>query len=106
MMTRPYLLSTTSSKSSIGGLMMPSTAGVPATLCPSRAWSAARGPIGQLERHPGYQPLTAGGGDHLVAFLTPPDRSRAAGERPPPALCDWLLCDAACALSEHCRLGH
>src|SRR5579875_976486 len=33
MMTSSYLLSTTSSRSSIGGLMIPSVAGVPATLC-------------------------------------------------------------------------
>src|SRR5258707_1960350 len=62
MMTRPYLLSTTLSRSSMGGLMMPSTAGVPATLCLSEllrggsrrltALVAARG------QHQGYQPMT------------------------------------------------
>src|SRR5215469_6403276 len=33
MITRPYLLSTTSSRSSIGGLMMPSAGGVAAKVC-------------------------------------------------------------------------
>src|SRR5580704_16145978 len=56
MMTRPYLLSTTSSRSSMGGLMMPSGAEVPATLClpcfggAARAASLARWGLGQ-----GYQ---------------------------------------------------
>src|ERR1022692_698451 len=58
MMTRPYLLSTTLSRSSIGGLMMPSGAEVPATLClPCRergpAASTARWGLGQ-----GYQLVT------------------------------------------------
>src|ERR1017187_10516022 len=52
MITRPYLLSTTSSRSSIGGLMMPSTAEVPATLCLSGL--SARS-VGRLGRHQGYQ---------------------------------------------------
>src|ERR1700735_2869487 len=55
MITRPYLESTTSSRSSIGGLMMPSGAEVPATVClpvlPARS-------LGRLGRHQGYQ-LTA-----------------------------------------------
>src|SRR5258708_27140512 len=62
MSTRPSLLSTTLSRSWMGGLMMPSTAGVPATLCLSEllrggsrrltALVAARG------QHQGYQPMT------------------------------------------------
>src|SRR5580700_97669 len=65
MMTRPYLLSTTLSRSSMGGLMMPSPAGVPATLCLSdcleRGWRAERTARRLLVRrgqHQGYQPVT------------------------------------------------
>src|SRR5215470_9141605 len=70
MITRPYLLSTTSSNSSMGGLIIPSSAGVPATVClplSARARAdlsacAALGsqpsigrPIRRLGRHQGYQ---------------------------------------------------
>src|ERR1700729_323281 len=76
MITRPYLLSTTWSRSSIGGLMMPSVDGVAATRClPERSNGSSRatvlpsgsgraGPalvgqcarsVHQLGRHQGYQ---------------------------------------------------
>src|SRR6266852_4406654 len=66
MITRPYLLSTTSSSSSMGGLMIPSSAGVPATVClPDRTAKPRDGPrpprplrrrlISRLGRHQGYQ---------------------------------------------------
>src|SRR5580693_1891287 len=56
MITRPYLLSTTSSRSSIGGLIMPSAAGVAAT-CAFRIWSAACALVGTglLSKHQAYQ---------------------------------------------------
>src|ERR1700733_8507542 len=54
MMTRRYLLSTTLSRSSIGGLMMPSAAGIPATVC--LPFRGARD-LATLGRSQGYQLL-------------------------------------------------
>ena len=59
MMTRPYLLSTTSSRSSIGGLMMPSPAGVPATLALPVLCNADGGALRPTAKLLGY-PAAAG----------------------------------------------
>src|ERR1035438_5307906 len=55
MMTRRYLLSTTPSRSSIGGLVMPSAAGIPATVCLPLRGAFEKPMIGPLGQDQGYQ---------------------------------------------------
>src|ERR1700728_4392811 len=95
MMTRPYLLSTTSRRSSMGGLMMPSPAGVPATLCLScikRASSYFRCPAGYLQRSPGYQVTHRGRGVAELCYGAPTCVGGSATDpRTPPRPCSGPL---------------
>src|ERR1017187_8493409 len=91
MITRPYLLSTTSSSSSMGGLIIPSSDGVPATVClPDRISVLSlgrRSRPGRLGRHQGYQ-LAADVPDGRVnerdIELGPGPQLDLGGFQPPP----------------------